>query len=53
LIWFSVTFGALLVVWAAHWYFGEDRAQLIPFEVFVVISVLLWAVFILARVLLG
>ena len=45
--------GALLVAGVAYWYFGKKRMKHIPIEVFVVISVLLWAVFILARVLLA
>lgn len=53
LIWFWCGLGALLVAGVAGWYFGKERMEHIPFEVFVVISVLLWAVFILARVLLA
>jgi hypothetical protein len=46
--WWGIAFGALLALAAAGWYFGEEKAGQIPFSVFVVISALLWAVYILA-----
>ena len=46
--WWAIAFGALLALAAAGWYFGEEKAGQIPFPIFVVISALLWAGFILA-----
>jgi len=46
--WWAIAVGALLVMAAASWYFGDEQVGQIPFPVFVVISALLCAVYILA-----